>query len=756
MRFSTSRLTPPYRLINFRPLEDLLSAQFLFDLYDQFDPRVNVFRFRNVVGVYRDACMYTYAPESDWQYLIERISRGVESFAFPGRVERLEQLFVNKKERLLQLMAKYDAVEEQFEQQSNAVLCDWLVELYYQALNEIFVMNLVPLEVGYYQRLLSNFREEGRSERDLLLFIDHHARWSGMTTVAVADRRRLIELARRERSGALDPADLDAAIRLIQDHSVGYGALPRTRQSIEMEYHGYLGMQEDGVRALMSESKPESEVPAGHRALSPFTQQLLSLYTQIGALRDRNKALLGCTVRRRQQLIKMIADRTQVPLAELRLYLLDEIIELLMSGRTIDTTDRAQCFVLSSSLVAEIRDRAENTAAVVSVTNSTPHALRGISASPGLIEANARVVNQSESVASFLTGEILVASGTDFHLLDAMLRAAAVVTVEGGLLSHASVVCRERGIPCIIGVTDALLRIKTGDRLRVDATEGAITLLSSPSTDGSLSNTQSLGAIGKKAEMLRRVEAAGLRVSPFLVLTEEFFHQWLERSAAGMDAFLRRSSAQRRDCIQSLSTVWAGQYLQELATRFGDSKLAVRSSAHYEDGLHHSYAGMFASMTFVPAHGEAIAKAVKNCWAALFTKELDEYRKIDTSQAATDWYLPLMIQEMVPAVVSGVLFTRDPLTQEERVVVEISSGGCFEITDGTSCDERLTWSSDTPQIQSCLLDAGKLTQLQSAVRILTSQVGPSLDIEWSFDCEARLVIHQVRPITEMRSSHANR
>lgn len=182
----------------------------------------------------------------------------------------------------------------------------------------------------------------------------------------------------------------------------------------------------------------------------------------------------------------------------------------------------------------------------------------------------------------------------------------------------------------------------------------------------------------------------------------------------------------------------------------------MRSSAHYEDGLHHSYAGMFASMTFVPAHGEAIAKAVKNCWAALFTKELDEYRKIDTSQAATDWYLPLMIQEMVPAVVSGVLFTRDPLTQEERVVVEISSGGCFEITDGTSCDERLTWSSDTPQIQSCLLDAGKLTQLQSAVRILTSQVGPSLDIEWSFDCEARLVIHQVRPITEMRSSHANR
>ena len=128
---------------------------------------------------------------------------------------------------------------------------DWLVELYLPSTQR----DLCHESCAAGGRLLSapalNFREEGGAKARSTLFIDHHARWSGMTTVAVADRRRLIELARRERSGALDPADLDAAIRLIQDHSVGYGALPRTRQSIEMEYHGYLGMQEDEVRALM-------------------------------------------------------------------------------------------------------------------------------------------------------------------------------------------------------------------------------------------------------------------------------------------------------------------------------------------------------------------------------------------------------------------------------------------------------------------------------------------------------------------------
>ena len=145
--------------------------------------------------------------------------------------------------------------------------------------------------------------------------------------------------------------------------------------------------------------------------------------------------------------------------------------------------------------------------------------------------------------------------------------------------------------------------------------------------------------------MLRRVEAAGLRVSPFLVLTERSssISGWRDRQREWMRSYV--------DHLHRGETAYSAFLLsgpastcRNSATRFGDSKLAVRSSAHYEDGLHHSYAGMFSSMTFVPAHGEAIAKAVKNCWAALFTKELDEYRKIDTSQAAMDWYLPLMIK----------------------------------------------------------------------------------------------------------------
>ena len=55
--------------------------------------------------------------------------------------------------------------------------------------------------------------------------------------------------------------------------------------------------------------------------------------------------------------------------------------------------------------------------------------------------------------------------------------AAAVVTEIGGTLTHGAVVAREYGIPGVVGVTDATKIIRTGQRIRVDGTEGFVMLL---------------------------------------------------------------------------------------------------------------------------------------------------------------------------------------------------------------------------------------------------------------------------------------
>lgn len=89
----------------------------------------------------------------------------------------------------------------------------------------------------------------------------------------------------------------------------------------------------------------------------------------------------------------------------------------------------------------------------------------------------ARVVKDGEDAACRVKeGEILVAQSTDRDYMDAVERAAAIITEEGGLTSHAAIVAINLGIPAIVGVTDATTKIPDGAVVTVDGTRGQIYL----------------------------------------------------------------------------------------------------------------------------------------------------------------------------------------------------------------------------------------------------------------------------------------
>ena len=71
-------------------------------------------------------------------------------------------------------------------------------------------------------------------------------------------------------------------------------------------------------------------------------------------------------------------------------------------------------------------------------------------------------------------GDILVSIATDPDIVFAMKKAAAIVTEQGGVTSHAAIVSRELNIPCVIGTKIATKVFKDGDRVEVDATKGII------------------------------------------------------------------------------------------------------------------------------------------------------------------------------------------------------------------------------------------------------------------------------------------
>jgi pyruvate,water dikinase len=54
----------------------------------------------------------------------------------------------------------------------------------------------------------------------------------------------------------------------------------------------------------------------------------------------------------------------------------------------------------------------------------------------------------------------------------------ATVCDIGGIMSHAAIICREYGLPAVVGTGTGTKRIRTGDRIRVDANTGVVTILS--------------------------------------------------------------------------------------------------------------------------------------------------------------------------------------------------------------------------------------------------------------------------------------
>ncbi len=100
--------------------------------------------------------------------------------------------------------------------------------------------------------------------------------------------------------------------------------------------------------------------------------------------------------------------------------------------------------------------------------------LKGAAASPGVAEGHAKIIATQKDAASFKEGEILVAKMTSPDLVPIMKKSAAILTQEGGLTSHAAIVSRELGKPCIVGINGLLDKVKNGQFLTVDANKGYI------------------------------------------------------------------------------------------------------------------------------------------------------------------------------------------------------------------------------------------------------------------------------------------
>ncbi len=100
--------------------------------------------------------------------------------------------------------------------------------------------------------------------------------------------------------------------------------------------------------------------------------------------------------------------------------------------------------------------------------------LSGLAASPGIASGKVKIVETMEDLPKVKKGDILVTEMTNPDMVVTMQRSEAIITDEGGTTSHAAIVSREMGIPCVVGTKNATSLLKEGQLVTVDGASGKV------------------------------------------------------------------------------------------------------------------------------------------------------------------------------------------------------------------------------------------------------------------------------------------
>lgn len=140
------------------------------------------------------------------------------------------------------------------------------------------------------------------------------------------------------------------------------------------------------------------------------------------------------------------------------------------------TTEKGELAFLNETETKEVYGFIQSLHSKVQSTKEA-EILRGFSANSGHIKGIVKIILNSKDFSKLQPGEILVTTMTSVDFVPVMEKAAAFVTNEGGITSHAAIVAREMNKPCIIGTKIATKVLKDGDTVEVDADNGVVKII---------------------------------------------------------------------------------------------------------------------------------------------------------------------------------------------------------------------------------------------------------------------------------------
>lgn len=184
-----------------------------------------------------------------------------------------------------------------------------------------------------------------------------------------------------------------------------------------------------------------------------------------------------------QKLFEEIADRMKISLEDASYLTEEELMGFLEYKKSVSKSlieERKKGFVIYCNKEKKIECRsgkgiksALNELGIITFEELSEE-IKGATASQGVAKGPVTIVRSVLDLSRVKKGDILVAVTTHPDYVPAMQKAAAIVTDEGGITSHAAIIARELGLPCIVGTRHATKLLKDADEIEVDANSGIV------------------------------------------------------------------------------------------------------------------------------------------------------------------------------------------------------------------------------------------------------------------------------------------
>ena len=450
------------------------------------------------------------------------------------------------------------------------------------------------------------------------------------------------------------------------------------------------------------------------------------------------------------QLLYEAARRIGIPEAHVRCLLPEELEQILeghnpLTGAELGERVENAVYIIHENEERLIAGEVKRTlvdgllARALNARASTEVILRGTPVSPGVARGRCKKIIRKEDagVVEFRPGDVLVSESTDMDLFELIRQASGVITEAGGATCHAAIVCRELKIPAIVGVRDALARLKNDQLVVLDADEGTIT----PTTSlDRIYTIEDIGAyehsaeiVGNKARTISRLLRAQVTVPRFFCIPWSKLRDSMETLSADASGPLRRAIS---DEVASALEYLAGDMF------------VIRSSMASEDSQDGSEAGMWPSE----------AGVLRVDMVPTLLRYIERFRAEDRSLLRGC----ILVQEMILGDASGICFTNDPMDpSSRRLVIEMIPGGNELLTDGqispiryfASRATRITVLDDESQKWGSLLAPDELRRLVDLCLEVEAVIGCPQDIEWTVKLGSFFML-QSRPIVAGASGAA--